>query len=75
MLCRLLQTFPVPYAIYDKCLELEELGVASEKLGVASGSVDMQKLRGLYERALRDYGTTRVGKVYMLRYLLGAGAY
>lgn len=52
---RLLASCPVPYSLYCKCVEVEELGVAS-------GEGNMGKLREVYERALRDYGISHVGK-------------
>jgi hypothetical protein len=53
--CRLLESFPVPYSLYLKCVEVEEVGVVSRE-----GSMD--QLREVYERALRDYGSSHVGK-------------
>ena len=42
------------------------MGMASRGMGVASGGVlglgDMDRLRAVYERALRDYGATSVGE-------------
>ena len=52
---RLLEFCPVPYSLYLKCVEVEEMGVVS-------GEGNMDKLREVYERAIRDYGSSRVGK-------------
>ena len=54
---RLLEAWPVPYVLYEKCVELEE-----RELACGRGRAGVGKLRDLYERAVRDYGETRVGQ-------------
>lgn len=56
---RLMEAFPVPYSLYEKSLELEQRGLASSNSG---GSGAMTRLRRLYERTIRDYGSTHVGE-------------
>lgn len=53
----MLEAWPVPYVLYEKCVELEE-----RELACGRGRAGVGKLRDLYERAVRDYGETRVGQ-------------
>lgn len=52
----------MPYSLYNKCLELEEFEAASGSLGLDG----MRRLRGLYERAIRDYGDRHTGGFYVM---------
>ena len=58
ILARLMTTPPVPYCLYEKCLELEECGVAA-----AGFKGDVKRLREVFEKAVRDYGKTNIGKL------------
>ena len=52
---------PVPYCVYIKCVELERAaveGTSEEKMG---------RLRELYEKAVREHGSSQVGRYKVTR--------
>lgn len=54
---RMLSSPPVAYRVYVKCLELE-CGAGAADIGKEK----IVRLRDLYEKAVREHGSSKVGK-------------